>query len=100
MYVDNEIGAAAATGRGESVLKTCGSYLVVEFMRAGRSPQDACRKALERIIDKQGGGIDFQVAYIAINREGECGALSLQKGFEYALARDGSNELIESAHLF
>ena len=99
MYVDNEIGAAAATGRGEAVTKTCGSFLVVELMRRGLSPQDACRKALERIIEKSGGKPDFQVAYIAVNRKGEVGALALQEGFQYALRADGANELLDAEHL-
>lgn len=99
MYVDNEAGAAAATGRGEAVIKTCGSFLVVEFMREGLSPTKACRKALERIIESQGGSVDFQVAFVAVNKAGEIGALSIQKGFQYALTRDGKTELIDSEHL-
>ncbi len=99
MYVDNEVGAAAATGRGEAVIKTCGSFLVVELMRGGMSPQKACKKALERIIEKSGGKPEFQVAYVAINREGEIGALSLQKGFQYALCEEGNNRLIDSEYL-
>ncbi len=99
MYVDNGVGAAAATGRGEAVTKTCGSFLVVELMRQGLSPQEACRRALERIIEKHGGKPDFQVAYIAVNRKGEIGALSIQEGFQYALCVDGKNELIDAEHL-
>jgi N4-(beta-N-acetylglucosaminyl)-L-asparaginase len=99
MYVDNEVGAAAATGRGEAVIKTCGSFLVVELMRRGLSPEKACKEALERIIKKSGGNPDFQVAYIAVNKDGEIGAMSLQKGFEYALFADGENRLIKSKYL-
>lgn len=99
MYVDNEVGAAAATGRGEAVIKTCGSFLVVENMRRGMSPEKACKAALERIFRKHGGKVDFQVGYIAVNTKGETGAFSLTEGFEYALARDGNNELIKSGHL-
>jgi N4-(beta-N-acetylglucosaminyl)-L-asparaginase len=99
MYVDNEVGAAAATGRGEAVIKTCGSFLVVENMRNGMSPEKACRAALERIAEKQGGKVDFQVGYIAVNNKGETGAFSLTDGFSYALARDGKNELVKAGHL-
>lgn len=99
MYVDNDVGAVAATGRGEAVTKTCGSFLVVELMRQGLSPQDACRKALERIIEKHGGKPDFQVGYVAVNRKGEIGALSIQAGFQYALCVDGKNELLDAEHL-
>lgn len=99
MYVDNEAGAAAATGRGEAVIKTCGSFLAVEYMRQGLSPAKACRKALERIIESHGGAVDFQVAFVAVNKAGEIGALSIQKGFQYALTREGKTELIDSEHL-
>jgi L-asparaginase/N4-(beta-N-acetylglucosaminyl)-L-asparaginase len=99
MFVDNEVGAAAATGRGEAVIKTCGSFLVVENMRRGMAPEKACKQALERILQKHGGEVDFQVGYIAVNKMGETGAYSLTEGFEYALKRDGKNELIKSGYL-
>ncbi len=99
MYVDNDIGAAAATGKGEEVLKTCGSFLVVEFMRQGLSPREACKRALERIIKKHAAKPAFQVAFVALSKEGETGALSLQKGFQYAVAAGGTNELIDAEYL-
>ena len=99
MYVDNEVGAAASTGKGEEVIKTCGSYLVVEYMRQGLSPKEACKKALERIIKKHQNRPTFQVAFIAVSKEGEIGALSLQKDFQYALAMGGKNELIDAEYL-
>lgn len=99
MYVDNEVGAAAATGKGEEVLRTCGSFLVVEFMRQGLSPKDACRRALERIVSRHAQTPAFQVAFIALSKAGEIGALSLQKGFQYALAVNGKNELFDAEHL-
>ena len=97
--MDNEVGAAAATGRGEAVIKTCGSFLVVENMRRGMSPEEACRAAVERISEKHGGKADFQVGYIAVDKKGGTGAFSLTDGFSYALARDGKNELIKSGFL-
>jgi len=99
MYVDNEIGAAASTGKGEEVIKVCGSFLVVEFMRQGLSPKEACKKALERIIKRHQGKPTFQVAFIAVSKEGEVGALALQKDFQYALAVDGTNKLIDAEYL-
>jgi isoaspartyl peptidase/L-asparaginase-like protein (Ntn-hydrolase superfamily) len=99
MYVDNEIGAAAATGKGEEVIKTCGSFLVVEGMREGLSPKAACKRALERIIKRHQGKPTFQVAFIALSKEGEIGALALQEGFQYALAAGGTNDLIDAEHL-
>jgi L-asparaginase/N4-(beta-N-acetylglucosaminyl)-L-asparaginase len=99
MYVDNEVGAAAATGRGEAVIKICGSFLVVEKMRAGMGPEEACRAALERIADKKGGKADFQVGFIAINKMGEVGAFSMKEGFDYALAGSGGNELHRAEYI-
>ncbi|MBN2070542.1 MAG: N(4)-(beta-N-acetylglucosaminyl)-L-asparaginase [Candidatus Krumholzibacteriota bacterium] len=99
MYVDNKVGAAAATGRGEAVIKVCGSFLVVEFMRQGLSPKKACVKALERIVEHQGGKTDFQVGFIALSRNGEYGAASLEDGFEYAVATAKGNVLYKAEYI-
>lgn len=99
LYVDNEVGAAAATGMGELVMKTLGSFLVVEFMRNGFSPQQACEKAIERIKQKVAGYNNFQIGYIALNKAGETGAYSLQKGFNYAKYDKHSNRMIDSDYL-
>lgn len=79
LFVDNEVGAAGATGRGEEVIRTCGSFLLIEKMRAGMSPQKACEFVLERIIDINGGidKIDFDVKMIAVNLNGETGVASI-----------------------
>jgi N4-(beta-N-acetylglucosaminyl)-L-asparaginase len=95
LYVDNEAGAACATGLGELVMTTLGSFLIVELMRNGMSPQKACEVAVMRIIKKYGFE-EHQVGYLAINTKGEHGAYAIQKGFNYALCVDGKNELIES----
>ncbi len=84
MFVDNEVGGAVATGVGEAVLKTLGSFLVVELMRQGRTPQEACEEAVNRIAKKQTFK-DIQVGYLAINKAGEYGAYSIQPGFNFAL---------------
>ncbi len=84
MFVDNEVGGAVATGVGEAVLKTLGSFLVVELMRQGRTPQEACEEAVNRIAKKQEFK-DIQVGYLAINKAGEYGAYSIQPGFNFAL---------------
>ena len=81
LFVDNEIGAATATGLGEEVLKTVGSYLIVELIRQGKSPQEACEQAILRIIEKTPNFKDFQVGYIAVNKKGETGAYSIHEGF-------------------
>jgi N4-(beta-N-acetylglucosaminyl)-L-asparaginase len=96
MYVDNEIGAACATGVGETVLRICGSYLVVELMRQGNSPGEACHKAIERLVAKNPNYKEVQVGFLAINKKGEHGAFALQKGFTYALAHAGGNKIYDS----
>lgn len=83
LFVDNEVGAATATGKGEAVMKTLGSFLIVELMRQGKSPQEACELAIKRIIDKVPDSENFQVGYLALNKNGETGAYSVQKGFTY-----------------
>ena len=92
LFVDNEVGAATATGLGEAVLKTCGTFLVVELMRQGMSPNDACKEAVNRIAAKQNYE-NFQIGYIAVNKAGEVGAYSIHPGFDYALHKDGKNEM-------
>ncbi|MBX2826932.1 MAG: N(4)-(beta-N-acetylglucosaminyl)-L-asparaginase [Flavobacteriaceae bacterium] len=81
LFVDNEIGAATATGMGEEVLKTVGSFLIVELMRQGMSPQAACEEAVRRIVSKNPNHKDFQVGYIAVNKKGETGAYAIHEGF-------------------
>lgn len=92
LFVDNEVGAATATGLGEEVLKTVGSFLIVELMRQGRSPQQACEEAVARIMKKQPDRRDFQVGYIAVNKKGEIGAYSIHEGFSYQLYKNGKNK--------
>ena len=85
MYVDNEVGAACATGVGEAVIRTVGSHLVVELMRQGRTPQQACVAAVERIRKKYPDYGKVQVGFLALNKKGEYGAYAIQKGFNYAV---------------
>ncbi len=96
LFVDNEIGGATATGMGELVMKTLGSFLVVELMRQGRSPQQACKEAVERIVQKVPENKIRQVGFIAMNKRGETGAFCLQPGFNYALYQQGKNEMYDS----
>jgi isoaspartyl peptidase/L-asparaginase-like protein (Ntn-hydrolase superfamily) len=100
MYVDNEIGAAGATGMGELVMKTCGSFLVVELMRQGYSAIEACNEAIDRIIRQEGGKTKLQVGYIALGKDGSVGYSSIQKGFQYALYKDGVNKLHDVKSIF
>ncbi len=96
LFVDNEIGAATATGMGELVIKTVGSFLVVELMRNGRSPQEAVEEAVMRIVNKIPEHQKYQIGYIAVNKNGETGAYCLQPGFNYALYKNGTNTLVDS----
>jgi len=96
LYADDEVGAATATGMGELVLKTLGGFLLVELMRNGYSPQEACEEGIRRIVEKIPDYKDFQIGYLAVNVAGETGAYAIHKGFNYALFREGKFELIDS----
>jgi N4-(beta-N-acetylglucosaminyl)-L-asparaginase len=97
LFVDNEIGAATATGHGEEVIRIAGCHLVVELMRQGRSPEDACKEAVERVFKKQQKrASEIQVGFIAINKAGQFGSFCLQKGFSYAVYTSSGNRLIEA----
>jgi len=86
LFVDNAVGAATATGLGEEVIKTVGSFLMVELMRQGHSPQAAAQEAIKRIVENNGGEKpDFQVGYLCFNKKGEIGAYSIHPGFGYVL---------------
>ena len=95
LFVDNEIGAATATGMGEAVLRSVGSFLIVELMRNGMSPADACKEAVMRIIRKQSYK-DLQVGYLAVNKEGEYGAFAIQPGFVFALTTSQETKVIDA----
>jgi N4-(beta-N-acetylglucosaminyl)-L-asparaginase len=96
VFCDDEVGGACATGLGEFVMKTLGSFLIVEFMRQGMSPQKACEEAIMRIV-KRYKYQDFQVGYLALNKKGEYGAYSIQKGFNFTITKNGITQVIESA---
>lgn len=83
LFVDNEVGGATATGVGEEVVRTVGSFLIVELMRQGKSPQEACEEGVKRIMAKNEGRNDFQIGFIAINKKGETGGYCVQPGFTY-----------------
>lgn len=103
LFVDNSVGAATATGHGEEVIRTVGSFLVVELMRQGHSPQTACKMAVERIyqnfVNQKRSLKDTQIGFIALNKQGETGAYSLQNGFTYACHTTKDNQLHSALHL-
>ena len=95
LYVDNEVGGATSTGVGEEVIRTVGSFLVVEFMRQGYSPEDACKEAVKRIVKKKPNiAKDIQVGFLALNKKGEYGSYALQKGFSYAVCHNEKQDLL------
>jgi len=83
LFIDNEVGGATATGVGEEVVRTVGSFLIVELMRQGKTPQQACEEGVKRIIAKNKEKLDFQIGFIAINKNGETGGYCIQPGFTY-----------------
>ena len=96
LYVDNEVGAATATGVGEAVIRAVGSFLVVELMRQGHGPQDACRLATERVVQKNPQWREFQVGFIAVDKQGRVGGYSLQPGFDYAVHDGNANRMVKA----
>ncbi|WP_395784863.1 N(4)-(beta-N-acetylglucosaminyl)-L-asparaginase [Aquirufa sp.] len=97
VFCDDEVGGACATGLGEFVMKTLGSFLIVEFMRQGMSPQQACEAAIMRIV-KRYKYQEFQVGYLALNKKGEYGAYSIQKGFNFTITKNNVTQVIESGY--
>lgn len=99
LYVDGEIGAATSTGIGEEVIRIAGTHLVVELMRQGRSPQEACEEAVDRVVKNQRKFIDeeFQVGFLALNKNGEYGAYAVRKGFQFAVFSQEENNLLKDS---
>lgn len=109
LYVDNEVGAAGSTGRGEANLLSCSSVMVVEYMREGKSPEEACLLACKRIAQQTkmkrlldaNGRPNFNVSFYAINKRGEYGSASLWSGRKYVINTDGGpGKVLDSAYLY
>jgi N4-(beta-N-acetylglucosaminyl)-L-asparaginase len=100
LYVDNEIGAATATGHGEEVIRIAGCHLVVELMRQGKSPQQACEEAVSRIVkltqNRNKNLKDIQVGFIALDKQGNYGAYCIQGGFNYAVNDHSGSKLVDA----
>lgn len=95
LFVDNEVGGATSTGVGEEVIRNVGSFLVVELMRQGYTPEAACKEAVMRIIKKKPDiAKNIQVGFLALNKKGEYGAYAIQKGFSYAVCDQSKNDLL------
>ena len=96
LFVDNEVGGACATGLGEAVIRVAGSAMVVELMRNGASPQEACKDVVDRIIRKHNDLKNLQVGFLAMNMKGEYGGYSVYEGFDFACTYPDHNELIKT----
>ncbi len=100
LFVDNEVGCATSSGVGEEVIRICGTHLVVEFMRQGYTPENACRKAVERIVNRdKAKAKTIQVGFLAMNKKGEHGGYAIQKGFVYSIKTAKQNEIIATKYL-
>jgi N4-(beta-N-acetylglucosaminyl)-L-asparaginase len=100
LFVDNEIGAATSSGLGEEVIRICGTHTVVEYMRHGYSPEDACKKACERIVNRdREKAKTLQVGFLALNKNGEYGAYAIQKGFVISVTSESENQIHEAKFL-
>ena len=86
LFVDNEVGAAVSTGVGEEVIRICGTHTVIEQMRFGRTPEQACMGAVKRIVKRDPAKAkEIQVGFLALSKKGEIGAYAIAKGFTYAV---------------
>lgn len=96
LFLDNEVGGAVATGLGEEIMKNVSSFLIVEQMRQGKSPQEACEIAMGRLIKNNPNFKDFQIAFLALNKNGEVGSFCIHPGFSYVKYQDAKNKNINS----
>lgn len=100
LFVDNEVGAATATGVGEEVIRIAGAHTIVEMMRNGYSPEEACKIAIERVLKRKGND-KIQVAFIALNKKGEYGSYAITPDFEFALyTEEGGSQLLKTKSVY
>jgi N4-(beta-N-acetylglucosaminyl)-L-asparaginase len=108
LFVDNEVGAAGSTGRGEANLINCSSVMVVEFMRQGKSPEQACLDVCKRIVEHNmmrrlqdaSGRPNFDVKFYALNKKGEFGSASIWSGATFAVHNGIQARISPAAYLF
>jgi N4-(beta-N-acetylglucosaminyl)-L-asparaginase len=96
LYVDNEVGGAGATGIGENVMRFCGTFMIVEYMRQGLHPTEACMEVIQRTMKKHPAGTDLQINFIALNKKGEYGAAGTGKGFQFSVASKSFSKVLQS----
>ena len=97
LFVDNEIGAATSTGLGEAIIRVAGSSMVVELMRHGYTPLEACKEVVNRIIKKHSDLTNLQCGFIAIDKKGNIGAYSVYAGFNYALKTATEDKMVDAS---
>jgi isoaspartyl peptidase/L-asparaginase-like protein (Ntn-hydrolase superfamily) len=95
LYVDNEVGAAGATGVGENVMRYCGSFLVVEYMRQGLHPQAACEQTIQRIARQDPKGIKLSINFVAVDKHGRFGAAGTDESFRFSVATKTGSEVLK-----
>jgi N4-(beta-N-acetylglucosaminyl)-L-asparaginase len=101
LYVDGEAGAATSSGLGEEVIRTCGSHAVVELMRNGTKPEEACKKVVERIVKRNvQRAKGLQVGFLALDKRGRFGAYAIHKGFTYSVKTAGIEKVFEAGSYF
>jgi N4-(beta-N-acetylglucosaminyl)-L-asparaginase len=96
LYVDNDVGGAGATGVGENVMRFCASFMIVEFMRQGLSPVDACVAVIHRIMKKHPPGTNLSINFIALNKKGEFGAAGTGQGFQFSVTSPTFSQVLHS----
>jgi len=94
LYVDNDIGAAGATGLGENIMRYCGSFLIVEYMRQGLAPTEACQAAIQRIVKQEGKGSNLSVNFVALDKLGRFGAAGTDAGFVFSVASPSASRTL------
>ena len=99
LFIDGDVGGATATGVGEAMIRTAGCSAVVESMRRGASPEEACYDIVQRILKKHPGVEGMQVGFLAMNMQGEYGGYSVYNGFNYALRSKDRNEMVDAKYM-
>jgi N4-(beta-N-acetylglucosaminyl)-L-asparaginase len=106
-YCDNTVGAAGSTGRGEANIKVCGAFLIVEFMRQGMTPEQACLRCIDRVVamteqrllDRNGRPL-FDLEFYALAKDGRFGAASAYEGGRFSVADANGARLVPMAFRF
>ncbi|MFA6109653.1 MAG: N(4)-(beta-N-acetylglucosaminyl)-L-asparaginase [Candidatus Latescibacterota bacterium] len=99
LYVDNAVGAVAATGRGEEIMRHCASYAVVAAMADGLPPEQACLEVLRQMAARDPKGTSMEVALVAVDRQGRAAGAGMRRGFPYAWGRDQEVQTAAGAYL-